>query len=442
MPLQIRRGTNAERLAMTVPLAQGELLYVTDDQRLYVGNGTTLGGVQITGYTNEDAQDAAASMFTSGSHSGISFSYNDAANTINATLDLSNYTGTINAASFKGTIVADDSTLLVDAVDGKINLDGTVKGNIVPDANEAYDIGTASYRFRDLYLKGTSIYLGGAQITNPSGSIVDLPTGATVNSVPILASNAGGNVNIGIVANDSSVMVNTSSKTFTGSFDGDLTGSVYSDTSSIIVDGTDGSITASDITLSGTLNVGGADVYYSGGILSIGTPTVPLQVDLQSDDNASFLITSWSAGSGTGGAPITFNTHAGTDLVTKNVIQADQSLGGMVMFGWNGTAYVPAAQMVAFVDPSAGDLTGSSYIQSAVVIAPASTSALSDTTGLAVATVGGVGLAQASIFRATPFTDATERDTTISSPLPGMIVYITSTNKLQAYNGSGWQDLF
>ena len=52
MPLQIRRGTDAERLAMTQPLAQGELLFVSTPgaERLYIGNGSTLGGVQITGY--------------------------------------------------------------------------------------------------------------------------------------------------------------------------------------------------------------------------------------------------------------------------------------------------------------------------------------------------------------------------------------------------------
>jgi GTPase SAR1 family protein len=70
-------------------------------------------------------KDAAAAIFTGGVHSGINFSYNTATDIITATVDLSNYTGTINASAFKGTLVADDSTLLVDAVDGKINLDGT-----------------------------------------------------------------------------------------------------------------------------------------------------------------------------------------------------------------------------------------------------------------------------------------------------------------------------
>jgi hypothetical protein len=125
---------------MTQALAQGELLYVTDDQRLYIGNGSTLGGVQITGYTDEDAQDAAAELFANGTHTGITFAYNDAAGSISAVVDLLNYQGTIGAAAFKGTVVGDDSTILVDAVSGRIvgpvfanvtgNVTGDVSGNV------------------------------------------------------------------------------------------------------------------------------------------------------------------------------------------------------------------------------------------------------------------------------------------------------------------------
>ena len=42
MALQVRRGTNAERLSIT-PLA-GELIYVTDTKQLYIGDGSTVGG--------------------------------------------------------------------------------------------------------------------------------------------------------------------------------------------------------------------------------------------------------------------------------------------------------------------------------------------------------------------------------------------------------------
>jgi hypothetical protein len=45
MGLQIRRGTNAERQTI-VPL-QGELLFTTDTKKLYVGDGTSIGGVSV-----------------------------------------------------------------------------------------------------------------------------------------------------------------------------------------------------------------------------------------------------------------------------------------------------------------------------------------------------------------------------------------------------------
>jgi len=43
MALQVRRGTNAERLAIT-PL-EGELVFTTDTKQLYVGDGATAGGI-------------------------------------------------------------------------------------------------------------------------------------------------------------------------------------------------------------------------------------------------------------------------------------------------------------------------------------------------------------------------------------------------------------
>ena len=45
MSIKIRRGTNIERL--TVILEEGELGYATDSKTLYVGDGITLGGIQV-----------------------------------------------------------------------------------------------------------------------------------------------------------------------------------------------------------------------------------------------------------------------------------------------------------------------------------------------------------------------------------------------------------
>ena len=236
MPLQIRRGTEAERLVMTTPLAQGELLYVTDDQRLYIGNGSTLGGVQITGYTNEDAMDAAAGMFTSGVHTGITFTYGitqDAAGRIDVAVDLTNYNGSISG-DLVGSVFSDTSTRLIDGTNGKFNLNGTINGHIIPDDSETYDLGSGSYRFRDLWLSGSSIHLGNALITS-SGSAVNLPAGSTVNGIAIGSGTTtgdgvieGSTYKINIAADDSSLMLNSDLETVTasGGFFGNITGNV------------------------------------------------------------------------------------------------------------------------------------------------------------------------------------------------------------------------
>jgi hypothetical protein len=120
MPLQIRRGTDAERQAMVVPLAPGELLYTTNTQQIYVGDGITIGGILTSGFTTNDAKDAAADMIVNGNHQKISFLYNTETKTLDASVDILPNEGPLRADAFVGSVFADDSTLLVDAVNGRI----------------------------------------------------------------------------------------------------------------------------------------------------------------------------------------------------------------------------------------------------------------------------------------------------------------------------------
>lgn len=330
MPLQIRRGTDAERLAMTQALAQGELLYVTDTQRIYVGNGSTLGGISVTGYTNADAQDAASQIFTSGSHSGINFSYNTATNTMTATVDLSNYTGTIDAASFRGSLVADDSTLLVDAVDGKINLNGTIFGNVVPDTNIAYDLGTPSFRFRNLYVEGgglinSSLVLGSATIS-ASGSAINLPLGSTIGGVPI---GAGGDDYFGnIVGNDSSVMINTSTYVITaaGGFVGNLTGNASS------------ASVATTVTLVDTTTVSGTN-YITFADASTGNENLRTDTDLTYNPGTNTLSCLFFSGDLTGN--VTGDLTGTADVATAVTLVATNTTAGV--------------HYLTFVDAATGD---------------------------------------------------------------------------------------
>ena len=45
MALQIRRGTDAQRQAITP--AAGELIFTTDTKKLFVGDNSTVGGIQV-----------------------------------------------------------------------------------------------------------------------------------------------------------------------------------------------------------------------------------------------------------------------------------------------------------------------------------------------------------------------------------------------------------
>ena len=122
MSLRIRRGTNAQRTGITFDL--GEIVYTTDTQKLYIGDGVTAGGKnlletsagngftfnqatqqidfaignlnlntsQVTEdasrlyYTDERAQDAVAAALVAGNafNTGVTFTYNDALNRITA----------------------------------------------------------------------------------------------------------------------------------------------------------------------------------------------------------------------------------------------------------------------------------------------------------------------------------------------------------------------
>jgi hypothetical protein len=285
MPLQIRRGTDAERQNMSVPLASGELLYVTDDKRLFVGDGQTLGGVPVTGFTSEDAVDAAGNALSAGQHQNISFIYGqtqDLANRIDAVIDLSTYSGEISADGFRGSVFAENSTLIVDSVNASINLDGTIKGNLIPDQNEVYDIGSNTNRFKDLYLSGSSLWLGDAQLTSV-GTSIDLPAGSTINGIPLSGGGGGiidpitGDINANIIGDDSTIIVNVSTKQiiaeggFVGNLVGDVKGSIFADNSSIIIDGISGNITGNNIT-GGNItggNITGNNI--TGNVLSNGT---------------------------------------------------------------------------------------------------------------------------------------------------------------------------
>ena len=132
MPLQIKRGTNTQRLAYTP--VEGEIVYVTnyvaaDVDPVWIGDGSTAGGVTI-----------------SSSGSGITDIESDTTPALGGDLDLSgqeingigniDITGSITASGaitsatsiagtftgdLQGSVFADDSTTIVDGLNGNIS---------------------------------------------------------------------------------------------------------------------------------------------------------------------------------------------------------------------------------------------------------------------------------------------------------------------------------
>jgi hypothetical protein len=112
-------------------------------------------------------------------------------------------TGTVisaNASQTQITAVGTLASLSVSgtATVGNLSITGNVLGNLLPSANITYDLGSATQRWKDLYLSGSSIKLGDATIT-ATGANVSMGsgdvTGANLLTGGILS--VGGNANIG-----------------------------------------------------------------------------------------------------------------------------------------------------------------------------------------------------------------------------------------------------
>lgn len=533
MPLQLRRGTNLQRQNMQEPLATGELIYITDTGELYIGDGTNVGGNPVTQYSTATIKSLAAGVLTGGAHTGISFVYDSVSGTIDAVVDpdLSNYQGVIRASAFNGSLVADDSTELVNAIDGKIELDGTVKGNIVPNVDQAYDIGSAVNKFKDIYLSGNSIFLGDAQIT-ASGATINLPAGSTINGTAIGSGSGavgdgvieGSTYKINIAADDSSIMIDTGAETVTadggifgnvtgnlegnvtGSMTGNVKGSVFADDSTLLVDAIDGVLRG---TLLGTVtgdvtgNVNGTDgltilvdannnrifapsgffgdtyatdstllidtgskaflgVVQTGditlsaggivstqsngspGLLNLGSPTQPIEVILNLNDNVQFRQLIDPAG----GSGFLDTLQSRGTIGSPAAAQAGDELGGLLVRAFSDNTTPAFAGVVGFfVDPTA-NITGGPFIKTKVIISAATDTGqeldeafILDSAGTATSNA----FVAQKFMQLPVYADDAGRSTAIPTPAKGMMVFMTSgtdpvvTNKPVIYNGTVWE---
>ena len=120
MSLRIRRGTDAERSGVT--FLEGELVYTTDTKKMFVGDGTTVGGIAVDSTVGSINQMSDVNIV--GIQTGQILQW-----------DGSQFIAGDDPGD-KESVTGADSTILVDATNSSINLAGTVKGHIIPDQNE------------------------------------------------------------------------------------------------------------------------------------------------------------------------------------------------------------------------------------------------------------------------------------------------------------------
>lgn len=144
MGLQIRRGTNAERQSMSPAPASGELIYVTDYSTagvspLWIGDGSTTGGnpISLGGGSGGETYTFSSENTTGGANlkllaSDLTFQTVKIQAGKNIIVNnLSNNTIEVAASNIidiQGSVFADDSTLIVDSVTGTLR--GTHIGNV------------------------------------------------------------------------------------------------------------------------------------------------------------------------------------------------------------------------------------------------------------------------------------------------------------------------
>jgi len=74
------------------------------------------------------------------------------------------------------------------ANNGDVNMNGvmTIKGDIIPSSNVAYNLGSVANRWKDLYLSGNSIYLNNTVLSSDSGSDLNIKdTSGTYKNINI-----------------------------------------------------------------------------------------------------------------------------------------------------------------------------------------------------------------------------------------------------------------
>ena len=143
----------------------GDLFYSIDDSRLRISDGATPGGTLLS--TGGDAEIPNSITDLS-----------DADQTVRTTDNVT--FGSVTGNVITSQIDSADSSAIEIQTDVTMLAGLTVGNHILPSSNETIDLGSATNRFNELFLSGSTIDLGGVLIKR-EGNTVELPLGSKIN---------------------------------------------------------------------------------------------------------------------------------------------------------------------------------------------------------------------------------------------------------------------
>ena len=398
MALRLRRGTEAERI---ITPQQGEIIYVTDTNKVYVGDGATPGGILV------GPVDAALYDLVS-----------DTTPQLGGNLDLNgnNIVGTGNI-NITGNITATGSINLGNGTEDNINVGGLINSSLTPAIDDSYNLGTSVKQWANVW-----------------ATQVNVDTTLAVGSQIIKLSNGSADSNL--------VLWDAETDTITArEFVGDVKGSVFADDSSILVDAVGG-------VFYGTINTGDAilnlnSITVENVDFDIGTLSNPLSLNLNLSSNLQMRQV--TDGINPGGY-ITSTISRGSHSLPI-ALSAGDELGGLIIRGYTDESTAALAGTIGFlVDPTA-TISGGNFLKSIAVISAATDVGQAEEDAFIL---DSAGVATSNAFVANKYmqlpvyADDAARGTAIPTPAAGMMVFMTSgtvptvTNKSVVYDGSAW----